>query len=102
MYRLEKMLITELTEYNNLLIELHIENSGCKGFILENLHNLKVRKLSLCNIKNFLLDYDDYSNAFSMTSFADKDLKRRAKSSTLCSLRLSIIFIYTIRTMQFE
>jgi len=98
---LEKMLISKSTEHDNLLIELHIQNCGFKGFILENLHNLKARKLYLCNIKNFLLDYDDYSKAFSMTSFADKDLKRMV-SSPLVSLRLSIIFMYTIRKMQFD
>jgi len=97
---LEKIVISGLTEHN-LLIELHIQNCECKGWILENLHNLKARKLSLCNIKNFLLDYDDYSNAFSMKSFADKDLKRMV-SSPLVSLRLSIILIYTIRKMQFD
>ena len=98
---IEEIVITGLAEYNNLRIELHIQHCGWKEWILENLHNLKVRKLSLCNIKNFLLDYDDYSNAFSMKSFADKDLKRMV-SSPLVSIRLSIIFIYTIRTMQFE
>ena len=100
-YSLEEIVIKELAKYNNLLIELYIQNCGCKGWILENLYNLKTRKLSLCNNNKFLLDYDDYSNAFSKTSFADKDLKRMV-SSPLRSLRLSIIFIYTIRKMQFD
>jgi len=101
MYNLEEIVIKELAEYSNLLIELHIQHCKCKGWILENLHNLKARKLSLCNNKKFLLDYNDCSNAFSMTSFGDEDLKRMV-SSPLSSLRLSIIFIYTIRRMQFD
>ena len=100
MYSLEGV-IREFTEHNNLLIDLHIQRCGCTGWILENLYYLKARKLSLCNNKKFLLGYDDYSNAFTKTSFADKDLKRM-KSSPLIILCLSIIFIYIIRRMQFD
>ena len=101
MYSQEGIITREFTKHNNLLIDLDIQNSGYKGWILENLHNLKTTKLSLCNNKKFLLGYDDHGSAFSKTSFTDKDLKRMG-SSPLIILCLSIIFIYTIRRMQFE
>jgi len=102
MCSLEEIIIRQFTKRNDLLIELHIQNCGCEGRILENLYNLKITKLSLCNNKKFLLGYDDHGSAFSKTSFTDKDLKCMASSSPLTSLCFSIIFIYTIRKMQFD